>query len=116
MAVAREIRERDGLKLYRNALSRRLLAAEGEAEALRAAFREFPELLYFDLWKHPSGAFMLCRTDNRPATLAKDPKWAAARGDLFFAGPDRAGKDAIPAMSGSLPPVQAGERGQLAVF
>lgn len=85
MAVTREVRERDGLKLYRNALSRRVLAAEGSASMLRAAMREFPDLLGFDLWQHPSGALMLCRTDNRPATLAKDKAWAAARPDLLFA-------------------------------
>jgi|GEM_PF-3038387 len=85
MAVAREVRERDGLKLYRNALSRRLLAAEGSAPLLQAALREFPDLLGFDLWQHPSGALMLCRTDNRPAALAKDKAWAAARADQLFA-------------------------------
>ncbi|MGL4962589.1 MAG: hypothetical protein ACRC67_15255 [Inquilinus sp.] len=85
MAVTREVRERDGLKLYRNTLSRRVLAAEGSAPMLQAALREFPDLLGFDLWQHPSGALMLCRTDNRPATLAKDKAWAAARPDLLFA-------------------------------
>ena len=85
MAVTREIRERDGLKLYRNTLSRRLLAAEGSAPMLQAALREFPDLLGFDLWQHPSGALMLCRTDNRPAALAKDKAWAAARPGLLFA-------------------------------
>ncbi|WP_225768242.1 hypothetical protein [Inquilinus sp. Marseille-Q2685] len=85
MAVTREVRERDGLKLYRNALSRRLLAAEGTAAMLQAALREFPDLLGFDLWRHPSGALMLCRTDNRPAALAKDKAWAMARPDVLFA-------------------------------
>lgn len=87
MAVTREVRERDGLKLYRNTLSRRLLAAEGPAPLLQAALREFPDLLGFDLWRHPSGTLMLCRTDNRPAALAKDKDkaWAAARPDLLFA-------------------------------
>ncbi|WP_343713529.1 hypothetical protein [Inquilinus sp.] len=85
MAVTREFRERDGLKLYRNTLSRRVLAAEGSAPMLQAAMREFPDLLGFDLWQHPSGALMLCRTDNRPAALAKDKAWAAARPDLLFA-------------------------------
>ncbi|HEY9347859.1 MAG TPA: hypothetical protein VIQ53_21205 [Inquilinus sp.] len=85
MAVTREVRERDGLKLYRNTLSRRVLAAEGSAPMLQAALREFPDLLGFDLWQHPSGALMLCRTDNRPAALAKDKAWAAARPDLLFA-------------------------------
>lgn len=85
MAVTREVRERDGLKLYRNTLSRRLLAAEGSAPTLQAALREFPDLLGFDLWQHPSGGLMLCRTDNRPAALAKDKAWAAARPDLLFA-------------------------------
>lgn len=85
MAVTREVRERDGLKLYRNTLSRRVLAAEGTAVMLQSAMREFPDLLGFDLWQHPSGALMLCRTDNRPATLAKDKAWATARPDLLFA-------------------------------
>ena len=85
MAVAREVRERDGLKLYRNSLSRRLLAVEGTARMLRAALREFPDLLGFDLWSHPSGVLMLCRTDNRPSSLAKDRSRAAAAGELVFA-------------------------------
>ena len=113
MGIAREVRERDGLKLYRNALSRRLLAAEGHAPVLRAAVCEFPDLLGFDLWQHPSGALMLCRTDNRPAILAKDKTWAMARGDVLFASAPRTDvprADAVPA--GSLPAPAA--QGQMA--
>jgi len=96
MAVTREVRERDGLKLYRNTLSRRVLAAEGSAPMLQAAMREFPDLLGFDLWQHPSGALMLCRTDNRPAALARDKAWVAARPDLLFAP---ASVEAVPAIA-----------------
>lgn len=116
MAVAREIRERDGLKLYRNSLSRRLLGAEGNAAMLRDAVREFPDLLYFDLWRHPSGTLMLCRTDSRPDTLAKAPKakglhaetWSLARADSVFAQP---AATPVPAMAR-----QPGASGQLAFF
>jgi hypothetical protein len=110
MAVTREVRERDGLKLYRNTLSRRLLAAEGTARMLQAALREFPDLLGFDQWAHPSGALMLCRTDNRPAVLARDKAWTPARGDLVFAAAqvDAGG----PAMAGSLPRGSLGEAAQ----
>jgi hypothetical protein len=109
MGIAREVRERDGLKLYRNALSRRLLAAEGHAPVLRAAVCEFPDLLGFDLWQHPSGALMLCRTDNRPATLAKDKAWAMARGEVLFASAPRTDvsrTDAVPAGSLLVPAAQ----------
>lgn len=100
MAVTREVRERDGLKLYRNTLSRRVLAAEGSAPMLQAAMREFPDLLGFDLWQHASGVLMLCRTDNRPATLAKDKAWAMARPDLLFARAAMEEGAVVPVLSG----------------